>query len=80
MVPHSGPGSFFFSSPSPLPTDVSLLKINIPFGLGGRSFASLTFISGIRKQLGSRDRLYSKSHYRAGEIARAEKSDSRRRF
>lgn len=37
---------FFF-----LPTDVKLLKINIPFGLGALSSGLLTFVSRFREQL-----------------------------
>lgn len=39
MAPHSGLGRFFF----PLPTDVKLLKINIPFGFRG-SFLWITHL------------------------------------
>lgn len=33
--------------PPPLPSDVKLLKINIPFGFGGLSFGLVTFASGL---------------------------------
>lgn len=33
--------------PPPLPSDVKLLKINIPFGFGGLSSGLVTFASGL---------------------------------
>lgn len=33
--------------PPPLPSDVKLLKINIPFGFGDLSFGLVTFASGL---------------------------------
>lgn len=56
---------FFFL----FPTDVSLLKINIPIGLGAFSFGLFTFISGIRKQLAGRDRWAGETDTQETQVA-----------